>query len=64
MLTARLMLRELKQFSVNAREKRGKAASADMPDPIPPRGEHGGAVTQPHGAPGRARVQSMKTVGD
>ena len=67
MLACKLMLEELrskdvKQGSMNAREKRARAALADMPDPIPPRGENGGAVTQPHGAPRQARVQSLKSV--
>jgi hypothetical protein len=65
MLAGRLLLKELrkeKQGSTNAREKRGRAAIADTPDSIPPRGENGGAVTQPHGARGQARVQLLKSV--
>lgn len=63
MLAGRLKeMRERKQVSTNAREKRGRAASADTPDPIPPRGENGGTVTQPHGAPRQARVQLLKSV--
>jgi hypothetical protein len=67
MLVYKLMQEELssedvKQVSRNARKKRGRAALADMPDPIPPRRENRGAVTQPHGASRQARVQSLKSV--
>jgi len=47
---------------MDARKKRGKAVLADTPNSIPPRGEHGGAVTQPHGASRQARVQLLTSV--
>jgi len=60
MLLSQLMLKQMRQVSLDARRNRGRA-DAEVPDSIPPRGEHGGAVTQPHGAPQQARVQPLKS---